>query len=163
MTILRPGGCITEYKEIPTICPHCGYTETSTALSNDTKRAFVNATRYHRAITELRLLRKTKVLFDRFPDSRHRVVVDKMHLKDSPCEDAELDAELDADPDLRHFLRPEHGFYLPARLALIEGQLPEIASFETESPDLACPKCSQYRVLPESCYYQSGSSPGARS
>ena len=154
MPIFRPE-LIVNYTDVPVECPHCGYTDSSATRTKTSKLALVTTTRYHRTVTELALLHRTKQLFDRFPDSRHSAIVDKLHLKDAPCDDAAFDAALDADPDLRDFLQPRHGFYLPARLAYASEQAATIPP-EITRKEIQCPDCSKYLVLPEDFFIMIG-------
>ncbi len=130
MTIFFPYN-IVHYDSVETTCPECGYSATECDFSEDAKLALVATTEYVRATTELRLLRRTRDLFERFPDSHHPYVIAKMHLKIDPEPDPAFDAELDQDSELRKFLHPDRGFYLPARLKVCE-------KTEQKEPQIIC-------------------------
>ncbi|HEY4259099.1 MAG TPA: hypothetical protein VGM98_03015, partial [Schlesneria sp.] len=148
---------IVDDDEVERVCPQCGYADIVADLCDEARFALVDTTEFAAAVIELRLLRKTRALFDRFPNSRHPCVVDKLHLKNEPQPDDQLQRELDADPELKEFLQPCYGFYLPARLKFCEERtkLPEGAG----RADIACPKCSHYLVLPKQFYWGIGSRP----
>ena len=155
MTIFFPYN-IVHYETVDTTCPECGYSAHQSDLLKKAKLALVATTQYVRAATELRLLRKTQDLFARFPNSRHPYVVDKLNLKVGSEPDPEIEAELEQDPELRNFLNPDHGFYLPARLKVCEKTEQKTPPPESSREDIACPQCSHFRILPEDFYYMVG-------
>ena len=155
MTLFMPYNIVT-YDTVERLCPKCGYTDSVDNLSKDAKLALVDTTHFVMAQTELRLLRQTKSLFDRFPDSRHPVIVSKMHMDVAPKDDPEFDAELAANPELKRFLDPNHGFYLPARLRVCEKTEETSPPQTSQRSDIACPECSHFLILPEQFFMMVG-------
>lgn len=147
---------IVDYDEVEWVCPHCGFADVASDLASEAKFALVDTTEFKRASTELCLLRKTKDLFDRYPDSLHPCVVDKLHLKTDPQADDEFQRELDEDPELKEFLQPYRGFLLPARLKYCEKKERTKPPENAQRADIACPKCSHYMILAERFYMMIG-------
>ena len=155
MTLFIPY-CIVSYDTVERLCPECGYKDSVDDLPKNAKLALVDTTHFVMAQTELRLLRKTKALFARFPDSRHPVVVGKMHMDVEPQADPGFDAELKADPELNRFLDPDHGFYLPARLRVCERAAESEPPERSQRADIACPECGHFLILPEQFFRMVG-------
>jgi len=153
MTIFRSYN-IVYYDTLETLCPDCGYCGTECDLSKAAKLALVATTEYTHAKTELRLLRESRDLFAQFPDSRHPFVVSKLGLDISPEPDPAFEAALSQ--ELREFLNPDHGFILLARLKRCEKKEQHSPPTEASVPDIACPRCSHFRILPENFYLMVG-------
>jgi len=157
MTIHNPYQDIVYCKQVETICPSCGYLETRTDLSEIAKRAIVTATQYSQKKTELHLLRRVKVLFELFPDSRHPYIVAKMNLERNAESAPDPTFEAMLDDELRAILGPDRQFYLPVRLAWLEESTPESPPFVTSHKEIGCPNCSHFLILPERFYMMIGS------
>lgn len=134
---------------IPLVCNACGWqTERDTPPFEDLKSYEV--VRQLRAVpSELSLLQRIKMLFDRFPESRHPARVDKLHIRLPDGSEDESDPQFEAamreDPEVAECLCPSVGitsFYLPARLKYISET---VSSLEERLPDLPvthCPSCN---------------------
>lgn len=146
---------IIHYERIETECPQCGYSRPRDDLCETGKLALIETTEYVRSITELRLLRRTRDLFERHPHSKHPIIVHQMLLKIVPEPDPALDEELDRDQELKKFLNG-FSFYLPARLASCEKTEPKEPPAVSDRDDIACPECSHFLILPEQFFFRVG-------
>jgi len=149
MTIHNPHN-IVYYETVETECPECGFKGTNRELRKKGKLALLETTQYFMAVTELRLLRRTRDLFNRHPTSRHAYVVEKLNLKVDSEPDPELEEELADDHELQEYL--ESGFNLPARLSACEKREPKGPPRAADRDDIACPDCSHFLILPEQFY-----------
>ena len=156
MSFFAPSLGILEFDEIPVECVHCGYSETRTDFADETKQAVIETTVHSELDTERKMLQRTRLLFDRYPKSRHPIILNKTGRRKTviPSSDPAFESELIADPELHEFLT-NGGFNLDARESFVASRIPELLPY-TEREDLRCHQCGAYLVIPRSFYYQVG-------
>ena len=129
MPFANPRGALQTLENVPVICSHCG-TERELLSPNDAIRdALVDASYVRDFQQELALLKRTQVLFERFPKSCHPIKINHEYIKGDKQtphrakgnlleEDAGFLQALSEDAELNEFLK-RSGFLLPARLNFV--------------------------------------------
>jgi hypothetical protein len=121
-----------------------------------TRNALIDTGRHRAALRELELLERTERLFARFPESRHHVVVEHLHLRSSkiPTEaDEGFERALREDAELHTFLT-HCRFLLPARLEGVRRGLASDAG-RVEEFRVPCPACAEGSLCLEQDFYES--------
>ncbi len=160
--IADPHSAAKRLDKFPVYCPTCGYTAIIDRPSEAAIFGIVERSQEIEWNREREMLQRLDALIRRFPDSYHRdkvritshkaglnnqyyQVLDSRPMKDQPIItrrieiDPEFDAALDADPELREWMK-HASFLLYIRLDMFKDRADYSERYEI--PELRCPKCN---------------------
>lgn len=113
---------LERFDSIPLLCVRCSFQTVIPKPSEGVLDALYEVSLLREFQHELMMLQRTKALFDSFPNSRHpqKMCKEFGSKEERPKMEAdpELDKALDADPELKAFLR-RSSFWLPARMKFV--------------------------------------------
>jgi hypothetical protein len=137
-------------------CKSCGATFPPETFPQDQLDRLVDRRDYLGLFQEMRLLTRTKALFDAHPDARRVVESIQRRTMDAifsggeadveedgerSAEDDQFDRFMEGDPELKGFLKGTT-FLLEPRLAFVEGRLADLEG-RVDRPAPACPRCGE--------------------
>ena len=151
MVVIEKEFAIRQVSSVPILCDGCGQEDILINPSDQICDALVGASYIYEFQQELALLQRTQALFDRFPDSRHRIKLTREYLDEHPRPEPDLEFEmaLNKAADLKEFLRT-NGFWLPARLNGVQESLIRWQK-ELDRDSIQCSSCHEgcYRIEPK--------------
>ncbi|MFK5984812.1 MAG: hypothetical protein QM479_05250 [Pseudomonadota bacterium] len=160
MSIANPSAGILNFKTIPVDCTRCEYYGDISDISDDDKKALIGATTSHQLNEERKMLLKIQELFNRHPNSKHKIILDctsrsVMFGGDiEPEPDSEFEKDLNDNPDIAKHMRNTI-FNLETRLQFTGDAGIRFQSFQNRI-DITCPKCGSLFVVPQSFYSMVG-------
>lgn len=161
MSIANPYSGIQNFKTIPVDCSSCEYYGDLSDISDDAKKALIGATTAHQLNEEQKMLLKIQELFNRHPNSKHKIILDctsrsKLYGGNiEPEPDPEFEKDLNDNPDIVSHMRNTI-FNLETRLYFTGDAGIRFQSFQNRK-DITCPKCGSLFVVPQSFYSMVGS------
>ncbi|MDT8451552.1 MAG: hypothetical protein RQ936_02260 [Gammaproteobacteria bacterium] len=161
MSIANPSRGILNFKTIPVDCSSCEYYGDLSNVSDDTKIALIGATTAHQFNEERKMLMKIQELFNRHPNSKHKIILNCTSRSVSyggditPEPDPEFEKDLHDNPDIAEYMRNKI-FALKIRLYLTRDADKKLQSFQNRK-DITCPNCGSCLVVPNSFYHMVGS------
>jgi hypothetical protein len=121
VSIVDKRGALRQTAVVPVFCDGCGMTSELPRATDRMRDALIHMGYYREFFHELELLERTELLFARFPESRHPLVAEHLHIRPSEVAtsaDEEFERALGVDAELHEFLG-RCGFLLPARLQFV--------------------------------------------
>ncbi len=141
MSIVDKHGALSRMPFVPVFCDSCGQASELTCVSEQTRNALIQMGNYRELRRELELLERTERLFARFPNSRHRLVAEHLHLRPNEVPttaDEAFERALGEDAELREFLT-HCGFLLTARLEFVRTSVASYTNWQHFL--IPCPTC----------------------
>ncbi|MBL9082914.1 MAG: hypothetical protein JNK76_13960 [Planctomycetales bacterium] len=143
---------------VPLICPNCGAKSNRDGLTTIEKQYLLDATLYHRLLTEFRYLIAMKAIVDRYPGTQHPLLRSKLvNPGRGQTDEKTVSKLLNAQPELCEHLR-RSWFRLDRRFPWVQKTVEELRD-SILPVKVGCTKCDdQYVTLPDDFYDSIGRS-----
>lgn len=156
MSVVDKHGALRQHSVVPVVCAQCTYATELPRPAGQTCSALIETSYYRGFVSELYLLERTRLLFDRFPRSRHPVMAEHLHLDPNEVPtavDAEFERALRRDAELLKFLT-QGSFLLPRRLQFVRQS---VSDYERRAQEfrVPCPACEEGALSLEQAFFES--------
>ena len=155
MSFFCPTYGIRHFDELEVQCDRCKSISVIPRPSDEECARLIDANVYRRLTIEIDLLKRAKGLFDSHPRSNHRYIILKDYRArvDNPEDDSLLQAEVDADPELKAKLS-KSSFSFHARELWVSNKLRKLE--QSLSTHILNCSCGGTLSLTDECYGECG-------
>ena len=156
MSFFTPYNGVLQFDELEVECDQCGHLEKIPRPGKDASFRLLEGSVLRQLTRELEMLDRTACLFDAHPRSNHSQILRKEYRApvDQPELGNEVDAALDADPELKEFLCNGGFSYHPRREYVVE-RIAELSKDSAKHTTL-CSVCGYAVSVTRQCYLDCG-------